>query len=255
MKKSFDLIFGIGENCDTSLMLRRNNLQTNSFPFDWLSNSKFGRNIDIIINKFKDFFNKEDLEIVLNSNNQVNDCYYNKRTGLFFVHDFPIGEKFERQYQFVNQKYKRRYERLLYKMNNSKKILIVYITKTPEKIDNIVLQLKCRKNNLEKLFPKSEIYFLYIINSKEEKNIYYNHILNLKIIFDEINNQRKIIKFLNIKISYKKNISKKIMGDYKLKMTFFDIISYFIYFSKKIIINLIPNKSIQMKLRHRNKYN
>ena len=102
MKKTFDLIFGIGENCDTSLILRRNNLQTNSYPFDWLANSKFGNNIDIIINKFNDFFNKEDLEIVLNSNNQVNDCYYNKRNQLFFVHDFPIGKNFEKQYQFVN---------------------------------------------------------------------------------------------------------------------------------------------------------
>ena len=132
--------------------------------------------------------------------------------------------------------------------------MIVYITKTPEKIDNIVLQLKSRKNMLTKLFPKSELYFLYIINSGEEKYIYDNHILNLKIIFDEISNQQKVIKFLNIKISYKKNISKKIMSKYRLKMTFWDIINNFIYFLKKFIINLIPNKNIQMKLRHRNKY-
>ncbi len=254
MKKEFDLIFGIGENCDTSSILRMNNLQTNSYPFDWLGNSKFTNNIDIIINKFNDFLNKEDLEIVLNTNNKDNDCYYNKRTQLFFIHDFPIGKNFETQYPFVKQKYERRYKRLLYKINNSKKIMIVYITKTPEKIDNIVSQIKCRKNTLEKLFPKSEIYFLYIINSNEEKYIYENHILNLKIIFDEISNQKKIINFFNIKFSYKKNISKKIMSSYRLKMTFFDIINNFIYLFKKFIINLIPNKRIQIELRHRNKY-
>ena len=61
MKKQYDLIFGIGEACLCSQALRNDNLQVFSYPFDWVYGTLLHNRVEILTNRFKDFFNKEDL--------------------------------------------------------------------------------------------------------------------------------------------------------------------------------------------------
>lgn len=251
MKYIYDLIFGMGDNCEASLMLRENGLQICSFPFDWLANSKLGENLDILTNKFNNFFNKEDLVYVqqINTPEQYNIEYRNKRTNLSFKHDFPVENTFDEQYPICRKKYNRRCERLLNKIYKSKKVLIVFRTSKQVKTEDIISEIRSRKDKIQTTFPDTHIDYLYLINSNN-KYTFEDKSLNLKIISDNLSVENKIIKFFNIRIRYKKYNSKKILKNYKLRKTISDRIKNFIYFSEKFSINLIPDKDIQKKLRY-----
>lgn len=255
MKESFDLIFGIGENCNTSLMLRRYNLQTASFPFDWLDNSHFKKNLSILCSEFNGFTDKNDLKLVENSNNGVCERYYNTKNELYFVHDFPIKKDFESQYPIVEEKYHKRGERLIKRISSGKKCLIVFMTKNSDSIDKIISEVEFERENLKEKFPKTQISFLYIINSSDGKYTYNDKKLNLKIVSDDFDIERKTLNIVFLKINYKKDKYSSILKDYKLKMTMREKFSSFVYKIKKFYIALIPSKTLQMKIRHKNKYN
>ena len=48
--QSFDLFVPFGEQCITSWNLRKNNLQTESLPFDWLAHVKLNLALDLLQN-------------------------------------------------------------------------------------------------------------------------------------------------------------------------------------------------------------
>ena len=59
--QKFDLIFSIGEDCACSSYLRRYNLQDYSYPFDWLTKATFKTRLDLLLNDFQGFLEKENL--------------------------------------------------------------------------------------------------------------------------------------------------------------------------------------------------
>ena len=111
MKRKFDLIFSIGTRCFTSLLLRQNNLQVASFPFDWLAYVQYKQALEFLTNNFENFLNKEDLELYTESFNPFHYNYLNKRTGIMFGHDFPVNEDFDKQFEIVKAKYQKRSSR------------------------------------------------------------------------------------------------------------------------------------------------
>ena len=115
----------MGERCPCSVLLRSVFLQTFSNPLDWLSGSSFASRLNLVITKFKDFLNIEDLEYETCGSKW--DIYSNKKSGVVYFHDFPAGEDMDTAFIKVKEKYDRRIARFLDKMSNSKKVLAVYI--------------------------------------------------------------------------------------------------------------------------------
>jgi hypothetical protein len=125
--KKYDLIFGIGRACSCSTFLRMCELQKYSYPFDWISGLYFNGAIKVLSSKFERFIELDDL--YYGSSPVENDIYFNKYNGITFNHDFPknYGEDKETAFLAVKEKYNRRIKRLLNKITESRKILIVYL--------------------------------------------------------------------------------------------------------------------------------
>ena len=125
-KRKFDLVVSIGHRCFTSLMLRQNNLQVTSFPFDWLLNTDYKQSMEFLCNNFENFLEKEDLELTENAGNEFHNTYKNKRHNFSLVHDFPVNVDFDAQFEVVKEKYTKRAMRLIEKIKASNAVLIVY---------------------------------------------------------------------------------------------------------------------------------
>ena len=125
-KRKFDLVISLGHRCFTSLMLRQNNLQVASFPFDWLLNTDYRQSIEFLCNNFENFLEKEDLVLSENEGNEFHNTYRNKRTKFSLVHDFPVNVDFDKQFEIVKEKYTRRAMRLIEKIKTSSSVLLVY---------------------------------------------------------------------------------------------------------------------------------
>lgn len=136
-KKTYDLIFSIGEACSCTVALRDSKLQEKSYPFDWLYGSTFNERINLLTSKFEHFLEIDSLEYI---DSRISpkpfDIYRNKKNGLVFNHDFTFGIPLLESYKDVKLKYERRINRLLEHISKAKKVLIVYI-KTPE-VGNII---------------------------------------------------------------------------------------------------------------------
>ena len=125
-KRKFDLVISLGHRCFTSLMLRQNNLQVASFPFDWLLNTEYKQGLEFLCNNFENFLEKEDLVLSENEGNEFHDTYLNKRTKFSLVHDFPVNVDFDKQFEIVKVKYTKRASRLIEKIKASNTVLLVY---------------------------------------------------------------------------------------------------------------------------------
>lgn len=127
MKRSYDIIFSIGEACLCTQVLRRLKLQNASYPFDWLFGGGYMGRCGILADKLAHFIDREDLEYVASNRSASCDAYKNKRNRLIFNHDFAIGMTLDETYVGVREKYDRRIARLLHKLEKAKQILLVYI--------------------------------------------------------------------------------------------------------------------------------
>lgn len=169
-KRGYDFIFSIGSACYCSYYLRQLNLQTKSYPFDWVRECCFENRADLIVSDFKDFFNKEDFEFLHKSNKFNNkDIYKNKRTNVHFVHDFPPQEEqsFDDAYPAQLAKYNRRIKRLYKEIQKSKKVLAVYLAHPTLNIhvdDETLIRIQ---QKLQQKFPKQQIDILYLESKPE----------------------------------------------------------------------------------------
>ena len=206
-KRKFDLVISIGHRCFTSLMLRQNNLQVASFPFDWLLNTEYKQSLDFLCNNFDDFLEKKDLVLVENEGNQFHNTYKNKRTNFSLVHDFPVNVDFDKQFEIVKEKYTKRINRLIEKIRLSNTVLLVYSApSTPpykKPLDDIIKDTTEMIPKLKDVFPNTEFNFMYITPSETKGFYYLNNDLNLEYIEKPPVDKHKKIKFLGISISMK----------------------------------------------------
>lgn len=169
LNDEYDFIFGIGAACSCSETLRKCGLQFQSYPLDWLYRGNLKTRIDLIVNDFQDFINKEDL---VKSGEREHplpcDIYTNIRNKIVFNHDFALHKNLDDTYPGVKEKYDRRIKRLYENIEKSNKILVVYV-QTPTMRTKIKKIKRCIKENLPNLqekFPNKDIKFLYIAHKK-----------------------------------------------------------------------------------------
>jgi hypothetical protein len=161
-KIKYDCIFSIGAACFVANALKFLNLRALSGPFDWIFGSTFEKRFDIFLNKFENYFEKDDFEYSRMDDNGKKDIYTNKLTGLSYNHDFDLNCDFETEYPAIRNKYDRRTSRVLDKIKNGNRTLIVYAegrgsTTTPiEKIKELVnLANKIYGNKIDLLYLKN----------------------------------------------------------------------------------------------------
>ena len=121
-KQHFDRIIGLGNWCQTSYQLRRNNLQLCSYPFDWIAMPDISAYKKIFNNSFADFLNIEYLEKIDTKYNHIRVRH--KKYATIFPHDFA-GPEINDDYELIFSKYQRRINRLYSHIKHAKTILFV----------------------------------------------------------------------------------------------------------------------------------
>ena len=244
----FDLVVSIGEDCACSSYLRRCKLQDFSYPFDWLTKAAFSTRINLILNNFADFLDKENMyQLEKPKTNDVDkncDYWADKKYNFYFYHDFLAGVPFEEAYPKVKTKFARRIARLYKRINYSKNILFVWWSRN--KHQDIEL-LKTYYKKLSQKFSSSSIYLLLIEFSEKEENIFLedNHILvsrydNISYKHNNEWNETLGNETNNLKLFKQIKMNRK-LGWY---------IKYLVYHLFKILIELIPVKKVRKELRH-----
>lgn len=245
----FDLIVSIGEDCACTSYLRRFNLQEYSYPFDWLTKASFQTRIDLLINDFANFLNKENIHFMekptgVNVDNN-HDYYKDVLLDFYFYHDFRTDNIFDDEFIKVKDKYERRIKRLYQSISDSKNILFVWWSRDKQQDESLIID---SYQKLKDKFRNKNIYLLLIEPSEDYME---------KVLCD---GQVSIIRYDNI--SYKHNPQwNETMGNEINNMNIFSkiqkarsVIGYlkmFFYKIAKIFVNLIPNRKIRHKLRDR----
>lgn len=246
-KKKYDLIFGIGEACSCTQSLRKYNLQIQSFPFDWLYGSNFLGRCKILAQQFSCFFEKKDLKDTNRVNNDKNnpcEVYYNCYNDIFFNHDFLVTEKFNDIYPLIKEKYDRRINRLLKKIEKSRRVLVVYL-ETPisnhPKIEN--QEILDGYDIVKKAFPYAKMDLIYISNSKKQikQEALNEHIYKFILPYKSL--QKDAVDYA---VDFEK--LECILTKYELNLPY---TFYLIKKIRKILINLIPLKEKRLLLKRK----
>lgn len=180
-RKKYDFIIPIGWGCLNAHNLRKNKLQRESLPFDWLRTPSLSQVNDLLKTHFQNFLRKENLKFI-KSNGDAN-IYRDLKTNVEYWHDFMIGEDFETSYQRNYKKYQRRINRMYHHIKHSQTVLWVRIErifpnleKTDDKYIFIKEQLPKEQvienfAELQKLYPNKEFNLLLIYTYDEPREI------------------------------------------------------------------------------------
>lgn len=193
LKQEYDFIFGIGQACSCSETLRLSGLQFQSYPLDWLFGGSITSRMDLLLNNFENFINKDDLTKVGERENPLPcDIYYNNSNGLTFNHDFALRQDINDTYPSVKEKYDRRIKRLYDNIEKSNKILIVYIqTPMDTKPTGIREILKEYYAKLSERFPNKEINIAYLVRKKWLLPFVYKENITKNIVMIKANYRNK----------------------------------------------------------------
>ena len=232
MKRKYDVMISIGEACTCTETLRKANLVHQSYPFDWNTGINVSDKVDIIVNDFKDFFNKEDSEPtgkITGRRGKESYLYIDKINKMHFVHDFPITQNFDEAYEISYERYQRRIKRFYDVIHNSQKTLLVFIeyqlSESPLQNKEDLIEIY---NKLKEKFPNDNVDLMYIkfdwdIDFKKREkvqltdNIYYTRFNYSKIPktdLDAVVNYKLLIKavkeYADLDISLLEKIQKRI---------------------------------------------
>ncbi len=131
MKKSFDLVFSLGYDCNASLALRKAGLQFRSYPFDWLTNAPLSSRAALLAGGFDGFLESpsslEDLgAATFDRFGEKHRVVRDRATALEFRHDFPLGTDVVSGLEPISEKYRRRSERLISEIEKAGSVLAVW---------------------------------------------------------------------------------------------------------------------------------
>ena len=166
-RKKYDLIFSLGAACSCAQTLISANLRQFSSPFDWLFGSDFVSRCKILTSDFERFLEEKDLEYSHSERSISCDAYYNRYNDLTFNHDFEAKKELKETFPQVKEKYNRRINRLLQKIQEARTILIVYI-ETPD-IENHSTNKEILSGwrKIHQKYPDKKIDLLYLINDNK----------------------------------------------------------------------------------------
>ena len=139
IKGEYDAIFSLGDLCLTSIQLKKHNLRPYSGVFDWMASPTLSSVNRLLENRFDGFFKSENLRIIGYADNCI--CVSDDGYNLVSNHDFHKEKNtLENLYSYheVMEKYNRRIDRFLDKMNTAKRIL--FVRTEGSLADTIVLQ-------------------------------------------------------------------------------------------------------------------
>ncbi len=220
LNKKYDLIFGLGEACSCTQIIRGSRLQFESYPFDWLSGTNLTGRTKILCDNFETWFNKEDLMFIgTRQHPEPRNIYKNKKTDITFNHDFSLDGSFDDEYPKIKEKYDRRAKRLIQRIENSKKVLAVYLQVTYNQNQEDNSDLEKAFEYLKNRFKNTDITLLYIFNNK---NIDFKHkkitVISDKIVKIEFNYERPLegqpeaVKVKELRSIFKRiNLSNKFL--------------------------------------------
>lgn len=243
--KKYDVVIPLGNFCSASFHLRHNNLQLESYPFDWVGFDNIRFPANLLANNFVDFFRPNDLKRVDGENgNHLPYIQYPEH--FLFYHCIEKDLPFEDACSKANDMFKRRIDRLYERINNAKSILFVNTSNELVTENDALEALKILQNR----FPDKIIDLIVIDLKKTYKNLEIkelnNHLTFAKLEFDNATNQ----------YSDKKKEFSQILKNRKLssqKNVFFSKIHKKILFLKRIFINtlccLIPVKKYRKAIR------
>lgn len=243
VKKKYDFIIPIGWGCLNAYNLRKNKLQRESLPFDWIWIPDIYLVTKLLSSRFQNFLKKDNLQFI--KPNGDADIYRDVSNRVEYWHDFMIGEDFDKAYEKVYQKYQRRINRMFYHINRSKKVLWVrYLRIFPDKqkTDSDFMfeqQIATYEDtiqefaSLQKLYPnkKFDLLLIYTYDKPHETKVY--------SISDNINICEM---YISEELGWKgdEKLIASILGDYDLTLSskIYYSINSFMYKIRKPILNL-----------------
>lgn len=262
-KKRYDLFFSVGEACSCTQSLRDSKLQVFSYPFDWLFGANFEGRMKIVLDEFKRFIDKNDLEFSFYTPSIKCNAYHNTYNDITFNHDFLKSVEFDVMYAQVRAKYERRIKRLLSQIQTAKSLCIVYI-ETPARPDKLANNdiLKTQWIKIKEKYPDKTIDFLYFTNDKNFKRGDFKE-ENITNSITKITGNYKLndkwgggLDYLVIPEFFTQYFKK-----YSLNLSFMDRLKQRLYdlnlkrkikrLPIQILVNLVPKKSLRKKLRQK----
>ncbi len=165
----YDLYVSLGEACSCSMALRNAKLQFYSYPLDWVGGVELVDRTKFFLNGFENFIVKEDLKKAYEVRNISCQAYVRKSNKMVFNHDFNIDTPFDEMFEEVDRKYKRRAQRVIEQIKNSKRVLFVYLRSPESKIEVTKEQLIEAHKMLADYFKSVKVDLLYVYCDRDVK--------------------------------------------------------------------------------------
>lgn len=159
--KQYDFAFSCGLQCGASMALREAGLQFASYPFDWVFSPSLPQSVRLVSDGCAHWLEPQDLELVdVRRGGIGKHVYRNRRTGVWFVHDFSSFRTFEENLPEVTAKYQRRIQRLRDDLSRARQALAVCIEspRRPRLTDG---ELAAALQILRAAYPAAKIELLY----------------------------------------------------------------------------------------------
>lgn len=182
--KKFDIVISIGEDCACATYLRKFNLRKKSFPFDWLTGADFNTRIELLLNEFQDFLNRNDFEINEKARKSAalkderNTSYINLKSGFLFHHDFRSDVPFDEMLTYVQEKYSRRISRMYDLIKARPYVLFVFKNKT----SNLPNEDYTKAQEKLALKFSKPVYILILENNDSANNIIKEELLSKNVL-------------------------------------------------------------------------
>ena len=127
----YDAIISLGGSCATCLQLRKRELQTYAYPFDYVfcENAQFQFEMlaKLFETNFEGWLKKKNIIPLEEKERGISDLFQYKDgyTGYRYIHDFKKKVSEDGVYEAFYEKYNRRLKRLYDKIENSKRIMFI----------------------------------------------------------------------------------------------------------------------------------
>ena len=245
-KTKYDLIFSIGAACSCTQVLRKCRVQFYSYPFDWIVGCNIVDRCKMLVNNLERFIDKKDLEFSHKVESTQCNAYKNTYNDILFNHDFKIDETLDEGYERVRSKYQRRLERLYSQIEQSNKILVVYI-QLPNQDEVLSENALIETHNVLKEKFGDKINLLYLHNTEnikleDRKSIKINQNIE-KVTFDYNAYNKELSYAVNFKLL------RKYFSIYKISTKFMNSKNFIkrLKFRIRFLITYIQQLKIESK--------
>ncbi len=185
--KKYDVIIPLGQACATAMALKEIGVRKTSYPFDWLvtDSEKAGTcgfigKIKMICNDFKDAFQLKDLTEFWHDNKK-HRAVFNKKTGIFYLHDFDWEKSVAEQFPEYVEKYERRIKRFYDDINKNSKILFIFVVRQHNFLS--LQEIDDGLKLLNKKFPGKDIDLLIVQDSYDCEQWEFKHFMDKPHIY------------------------------------------------------------------------